>query len=117
MTRDEASRACKNGGYAAFISAAITTAVVISALLSNAPDGFLAPFNDPINFADIVLILACGFGMLRKSRAAAITIFIYFIFAKVFIGLETGSTAGIGGSLIFLYFFGKQYKDHSHITK
>lgn len=41
------------------------------------------------------------------SRAAAVTIFIYFIISKIAIGIETGSILGLFLSLVFLYFFGK----------
>ncbi len=107
MSRDQAVTASRHGAYAAFVSAAVTTAMVLFAMLLGTDEGVFAMFNDPLILADIVLILACGFGMLKQSRAAAVTIFVYFVYAKIFIGLETQSIAGIGGGLVFLYFFGR----------
>ncbi len=106
MDREEAIKHCKNGAVAAFISAAVTAAVVFFALNSNA-DGDLAYFNDPVIFVDVLLIVGCAIGMLRKSRAAAVTIFIYFAISKIAITLETGQASGLGAAFLFLYFFGK----------
>jgi len=106
MDRDEAIKHCKNGAVAAFISAVITAAVVYFAVSTDA-DGELGYFNDPIIFIDVLLIAGCAIGMLRKSRAAAITIFIYFVISKIVITLETGNTSGLGVAFLFLYFYGK----------
>ncbi len=106
MDREEAIKHCKNGAVAAFISAAVTAAVVFFAINSNA-DGELAYFNDPVIYIDVLLIVGCAIGMLRKSRAAAVTIFTYFAISKIAITLETGQASGLGAAFLFLYFFGK----------
>jgi hypothetical protein len=106
MTLEEAVKAARNGAIAAFISGAIT-AIVVGLALWFDDQGSIAPWNDPLNIFDVVLILACAVGMLRNSRAAAITAFIYFILAKAMIALETGAVGGIVAGLFFLYFFGK----------
>ena len=106
MDRDEAIKHCRNGAVAAFFSAAVTAAVVIVAVGSGA-DGELAFFNDPLIAIDVFLILGCAIGMLRKSRAAAVTIFIYFIISKIAITIETGQASGLGVALVFVYFYGK----------
>lgn len=106
MNREEAIKATKNGAIAASISGSLTLVVVAIAIYGN-DDGALALWNDPANFFDIILIFACAYGIYKKSRTAAIVIFIYFIFAKVYIGIETGETSGIYLSLVFLYFYGK----------
>lgn len=106
MHMEEAKKACKNGAIAAFVSGTLTTVVVVIAMLSDS-NGDLALWNDPTNFVDIVLIFGCAIAMLKQSRTAAVTIFVYFIIAKVAIALETGESTGIAISLLFLYYFGK----------
>lgn len=106
MNMDEARQACKNGAIAAFISGTITMLVVAYAMMSDT-SGELALWNDPTNAVDIVLIFACAIGMLKCSRTAAVSIFVYFIISKAAITLETGQTSGLAMSLVFLYFFGK----------
>ena len=106
MNMEEARKACKNGAIAAFISGTLTTFVVGIAMLDES-NGELALWNDPSNFVDIVLIFGCAAAMLKNSRTAAITIFIYFIIAKAAISLETGQTSGMAISLLFLFYFGR----------
>lgn len=106
MNREEAIKATKNGAIAACISGSLTLIIVVIAIFSN-NDDTLALWNDPFNFFDILLIFACAYGIYKKSRTAAIVLFVYFIISKIFIGLETGKISGIFISLIFLYFYGK----------
>lgn len=101
---DEAQIATRHGSNAAFISAVFTFLVVAGAMFSGSPD--LEFMNDPLNFIDVVLIAGLGLGMRRQSRAAAIAMFIYFVFSKILIAAETGATSGLVASLVFLYFFG-----------
>ena len=106
MTMDDAHKSVKQAAIAAFVSAGITLLLVLLALQSDADDA-LNILNDPFNFIDIALAIGCGIGLLRYSRAAAVTIFTHFIFSKIFISIELGRPAGIGIALIFLYFFWK----------
>ena len=106
MNKSEAIKATKNGAIAACISGAITIVVILIAI-STDTEGKLAIFNDPANFADVALILACAFGMYKKSRIASVLIFVYFIAAKVIIAIETQAYSGFGMALVFLYFYGK----------
>ena len=106
MNIDEARQACKNGAVAAFISGTLTTIVVAVALLGDS-DGNLTLWNDPTNFVDIALIFGCGVGMLKYSRTAAVSIFLYFVISKTAIALETGQTTGLLITLAFLFYFGK----------
>lgn len=64
-------------------------------------------WNDPSNLFDIALIFGCAYGIYKKSRFAAVFIFVYFIIAKIIIGIELGKMPGIGMALVFLYFYGK----------
>ncbi len=72
MDRTEAIKAAKKGAIAAVISGALTLAVVLFALITNA-EGDIGLWNAPSNLFDVVLIFICAFGMTRKSRAAAVT--------------------------------------------
>jgi len=106
MDKEEAINYSKAGATAAFISGGLTTAIVLLAILTNAK-GTLGLWNDPAMFIDIFLIFGCAIGMLRYSRAAAITIFVYFILDKIFIGLDTGKMPSIGIALFVLFYFGR----------
>jgi hypothetical protein len=106
MNREEAIKATKNGAIAACISGGVTLSVVFYAIFSNA-NNKLGIWNDPSNLFDIVLIFGCAYGIYKKSRFAAILIFVYFILAKIIIGIELGKVSGIGMALVFLYFYGK----------
>ena len=68
MNKSEAIKATKNGAIAACISAAMTVIVVLIAINTDA-EGKLAFFNNPANFIDVALILACAIGMYKRSRA------------------------------------------------
>ena len=108
MTRQEAIKASRNGAIAAFISGGATLIFAIAAIGFNLKGDFEL-WNDPLIFVDVILIFTCAYFMLRNSRAAAVTIFIYFIVAKIAIGLTTEfglNAPGIWISLVFLYYFG-----------
>ena len=106
MNKTEAVKATRNGAIAACISAALTLIVVLIAVGSDA-GGKLAVWNDPWNILDVVFILACAFGMYRKSRTASVLIFVYFLASKAIIAIESQSYGSIGPALIFLYFYGR----------
>lgn len=106
MNREEAIKATKKGAIAACISGTLTLVIVVIAIFSNNLDA-LALWNDPANLFDIILIFACAYGIYKKSRTAAIVLFIHFIISKIVISIETGKVTGIFISFVFLYFYGK----------
>lgn len=106
MNRSEAIKATRNGAIAACVSAAMTLLVVLLAISLDS-GGALALWNDPWNVLDVFFILACAYGMYRKSRTASIVIFVYFIAAKIIISIETQTYGGLGLALVFLYFYGR----------
>ncbi len=106
MNRLEAIKATKNGAVAACISGVLTLGVFLIAIFTNAK-GEIGLWNDPFVIFDVFLIFACAYGIYKKSRFAAVLLFCYFIFSKIVIGIETGSTSGIFVALVFLYFYGK----------
>lgn len=106
MNKEEALQATKTGAIAACISGTITLAVSVFAIWNNS-SGALELWNDPEIFLDILLIFFLAYGIYKKSLTAAVVMFIYFIFAKIFIVIGTGQVQGIVLGLVFLYFFGK----------
>ncbi len=105
MNKSETIKATKNGAIAACISAALTIIIVLIAISSDA-EGELAPWNDPGIVIDVVFVLACAFGMYKKSRAASVLIFFYFMANNVITAIETQAFSGFG-ALVLIYFYGK----------
>lgn len=106
MDKEEALRATKTGAIVACISAMFTLAVSVFAIWNNS-SGRLELWNDPVIFLDILLIFFLAYGIYKKSLTAAVVMFIYFIFARIYLVIETGQVTGIVLGLVFLYFFGK----------
>lgn len=106
MNKEEALQATKTGAIVACISGTLTLAVSLFAIWNNSSGG-LELWNDPVIFLDILLIFFLAYGIYKKSLTAAVVMFIYFIFAKIFLVIETGRVTGIVLGLVFLYFFGK----------
>lgn len=106
MNKKEALQATKTGAILACISGTLTLVVTLFAIWDNS-SGALALWNDPAIFIDILLIFFLAYGIYKKSLTAAVVMFIYFIFARIYVGIETGSGSGILLGLVFLYFFGK----------
>ncbi len=106
MDLERAIKASKNGAIAAFLSGGIT---ILFALYATGSDtqGTFKFMNDPTIVVDIALVFVCAFGMLRNSRTAAVTIFIYFLISKIYMALEFGQMIGLAAGVIFLYFYGK----------
>jgi hypothetical protein len=107
MNREEAIKATKNGAIAACVSGGATIVVVAIAILINDNDK-LKIWNDYSNLIDVFLIFGCAYGIhYKKSRFAAVLLFLYFIIARIFMGIETGRPTGALIGLVFLYFYGK----------
>jgi len=104
---DEAIRkVVTQGAIASFVSAGMTSLVVAYAILSDA-QGLFKIWNDPLNIFDILLIIACGVGILWYSRTASVVLFVYYVVAKIYASIESGNLNGIFIGVIFLYFFGR----------
>ena len=106
MNKEEALQATKTGAILACISGTLTLAVSLFAIWTNS-SGRLELWNDPLIFIDIFLIFFLAYGIYKKSLTAAVVMIIYFIYARIFVGIETGQVSGIVVALVFLYFFGK----------
>lgn len=106
MDRNQAVKATRNGAIAACVSAAVTIIFILVAIKTDA-EGKLALWNDPFNFIDVALVIACAYGIYRKSRVASVLLFVYFVAVKIIIAIETQSYSGFGVALIFLYFYAR----------
>lgn len=107
MDKTKAIELSKTGAVVAFISAGLTTALVFYATLNNINEGIFSTWNDSSNLIDILLVTACGIGMLRCSRAAAVIALLYFIVAKIIISIETGINPFSIWVFIVLYFYAR----------
>lgn len=54
---------------------------------------------------DVVLIFGLAYGISRKSRVCATTMFLYFLGSKIYIWSASGSASGLPLAFVFLYFF------------
>ena len=106
MNKEEAIRATRNGAIAACISGGATLIFAVFAISGNASSKY-AYWNDPAIFFDVALIFVCAFGIFKKSRLAAVSIFAYFISSKILIMAETGIPPGILASIFFIYFYAR----------
>lgn len=105
MDRQVAVKAINTGAIAALVSASITLIIMLVAMGSRGANETLDYFNDIWILVDIAMILALAFFIWRKSRIAAVLMFVYFLVSKITISLENGKVSGIFLSVIFLWFF------------
>ncbi len=96
---EDISKKIKTGWVAAIISGVMTLGMMLLALNTEAMEG------DIWTSVDVVLILLLAFGIYKKSRFAATFMFIYFLFSKILIIVETGRPSGLIVSILFLYFY------------
>jgi hypothetical protein len=102
--REKSIKASKQGAIAAFISCGVTLVFLFFSLQSGETEGIMGLFNDPTIFLDVVLVFVCALGLLRYSRTAAITVFLWFLVGKTLFYIELGKLPGIL-SFVFLYFY------------
>jgi len=107
VTREEAIEAARRGGYAAFVAAGLSTLIMAIAISFDIKDGVLGYMNDPFTVVDILLVVICGVGILRRSRVAAVAMFVEFVGGQIDFVVKTGRVPGVLAGLIFLYFFGR----------
>ncbi len=107
MNRADTIKAINAGAIAACVSGTLTLIVSLIAIGANSSEDTLGNFNDPLIFFDVGLIFLMAFFIWRKSRVAAVLMFIYFAASKFIITAETGQVSGIFTSVLFLFFFGR----------
>lgn len=57
------------------------------------------------NWLDIVLMLALAYGVFKKNRASAVTLFVYYVVGKIYVWIVYGVFLGIPIAAVFAYFF------------
>jgi len=67
----------------------------------------LGDLIDAYSLLDVGLIFALAFGIYKKSRAAAVVMFLYYALSKILIMAQTGQPSGLLVTLIFLYYFAR----------
>jgi len=104
MTRQEAIKAANTGAIAACISAAMTVALCLYALVREAEGGD-SWWGSPIHLLDALFIFGCAYGVYKKSRLAAVLVLVSFVLSKALIAVETGNMPGAGIAIVLSYFF------------
>ncbi|MBI5188679.1 MAG: hypothetical protein HZA07_06380 [Nitrospirae bacterium] len=101
MDIEKAEKAIRSAYIAGIISGVITLIVTLAAIGGVSIMGF-----DIWNFLDVFFIFGLTYGIYKKSRACAITMFVYFIGSKLLFFSELGlSAGGLFGAILFGYFF------------
>ena len=90
----------KSAWIAALVSAGMTFLLVLAAIFGKPILGITA-----WELIDVTLILGLAFGIYKKSRACAVIMLIYFIYAKIFLTISTGTMTGLPVALVFIYFY------------
>lgn len=106
MTLKSAEKAIRNGAIAGFIVAGLTILIVTVAVYQG-PGGPFERWNDPLDYGDAALTTALSFGVLYRSRAAAVFLFLYFLTAHIMRFMESGAPRALFLTVILLYFFGR----------
>jgi len=106
MDIQTAERATRHGAIAGFLSATVTF-VTLTASPFVPRSSKLASFNDPWTIFDVALAAGLAYGVLRKSRTAALLLFTYFVAAKIYMAGLLTRPAALGMTLVLLYFFGR----------
>lgn len=100
MNLEQANTAIRTAWKMSLISIGVTAALT----LVYASGGTLAQI-DWWNWVDIVLMLALTFGVYKKHRASAVTLFVYYVVGKIYIWIFSGAIIGLPIAAIFAYFF------------
>jgi len=91
----------KGGWIAGIVSATITLIFILIAM-----NGTNMPLSlDAWSFIDVALIYILSFGIYKKSRTAAVLLFLLFLANKILMVIESGRFQGGLMALIFLYFY------------
>ena len=82
----------------------VSILVTILLTIVYASGGTLATI-DWWNWVDIVLMLALTYGVYKKHRASAVTLFVYYVVGKIYIWIFSGAIIGLPIAVVFAYFF------------
>jgi hypothetical protein len=124
--RESCAQAIKNGGIAAMVSAALSSAFGIAGFFTSSSNKDLNYLLDPWILADVALLVVLGIFVFRKSRVAATLLVIYFVSAKGLMWYELGKPSGLLMAIVFFlyyitamrgtYLWHSQYRDSANIA-
>lgn len=97
---DEILKKIKGAWVAGTVSGCLTLLTTLASV-AGAP---IAGFN-AWNFLDVVLIFGLAYGIFKKSRACAVSMFVYFVISKMLVFKATGQFSGAVMSIIFIYYY------------
>jgi hypothetical protein len=117
MTKEQAIKASKHGAYAAFVSGGITALFLLVDISSDAASSLMGITDNPLRILDLAIMLGCGIGMLRNSRAPAVVVCVYFAFGTIITALSVGLHSSLALRLIFLFFFGNAIRGSTVLHK
>ena len=103
--KESCTKAIKNGGIAAMISATITALFGVAGLFTSSDNEEIKYYLDPWILVDSFLIVVLGFFIFRKSRVAATLMVIYFAGGKLISWYDLGKATGLLMSLIFFAYY------------
>ena len=109
MNKEKALKAIKTGTFTACFLGIVNLAVTFYAIKSNATEGLLSYLNDPWIFFDVILCFILAFFIYKKSRIAAVTFFIYYIFSKIYVAVDLERMPGFL-AIMFVYILWKTIK-------
>lgn len=96
-------RAISYGWILALISAGFSIIVIVIGLITASEDETFIYLSDPWSLFDVVFFIALAFFVRKKSRAAATTLFIFFVIGKLLAWYTLGTVQGLPVTLIFAY--------------
>lgn len=97
----KAEKKIRNAWIAAFVSAGITLIIILLSLGGNE----LIKGINAWGIVDVIFASGLAFGIMKKSRACAVILFIYFIINKIYLWVLAGNVSGWWIALLFLFFF------------
>jgi len=82
----------------------VSIGITVALTLVYASGGSLADV-DWWNWVDLALMLALTFGVYKKHRASAVTLFAYYVVSKIYVWIIYGVFLGVPIAAVFAYFF------------
>lgn len=104
---DSALEKIRVGSNLAFFAAGLNFLVVTVFVFLVSDGGQFLGGIDAWSYIDAALVLICAIGLRKRSRAAGVVLLVYWIFAKIFLVIQTGKPAGIVLGVIFTYYFAR----------
>lgn len=88
-----------------WIAAVITGAMTLVMMLIAINTDVLNEVFDIWSSVDVVLVFGLAYGIYRKSRIAASSMFVYFLISKIILIMESGQPGGMVITVLFIYFY------------